>query len=1149
MNIKNFKLENRYTQEEGKVVLTGTQALIRIPLDQHRADKKRGLKTATFISGYRGSPLGNYDITLQKNKKLLQEHDIKFVPGVNEELAATAIFGSQMAHSFPKPLYDGVSGIWYGKGPGVDRTGDIFKHANITGVDPLGGVLAIAGDDPTAKSSTIPSHSEIALFDAQMPILYPGNVQEVLDFGRLGLELSRFCGSWVGLKFVTNVADEFGQAQVSADRIQIITPVIKYGGTVWRPKQNPLLLAPYSLNQEKEIVEQRLDAAREFARINNLNQISGSTSRSKTGIIAAGKTYYDLKEALLNLGFDGPSLAKKGVRILKLGLIYPLDQEILFQFSDGLEEILIVEEKRSFIELFVKDILYPRAERPEISGKKDRDGKTLVRADFELDAGQLTEVLNRWNPGLFPLPEDIEASLILPDTPLLPGRSPYFCSGCPHNSSTKVPENSIVGGGIGCHTLSIMMDRNIKGLTQMGGEGAQWVGTSPFTKTSHIFQNIGDGTLFHSGTLAIRQAVSSDVNITYKILYNSTVAMTGGQLADGEIPVPDLTRLLEAEGVQQTIIVTPYPNQYNSASRWARNVDILHRDKLLHAQNKLQKIKGVTALIYDQECAAELRRKRKRGLIDSPDEHLFINPEICEDCGDCTVQSNCLSLFPQITRFGRKIQVDQSSCNYDYSCLKGDCPSWLSVHQVEENVHDKARISNTDVLEKYELPNPAQNVAENCNIYIMGVGGTGVVTINQILATAAFLESKFFKAFDQTGLSQKGGSVVSHLKLYESENESTNMIGKGKADIYLAFDLVTALNSQNLSKINPETTAIISCSQVPTGSMIFDKAKQIPGRDQVETIFDSLCKTGKNHYFDANQLAVHFLGSHLFANMISVGVAFQSGCLPIKSESIEQAIKINGVAVENNLRAFRLGRHTLANNEEVLAGLTQDRLPKVAVSLPVEIEKAISLIGFEDQLLDQVMLYVKELADYQNREFALGYLQKLNKICDMISDFSDKNKLLSIISEHLFKLMRVKDEYEIARIHLKHSRPLLQKQFGRFQRYAYYLHPPILRRFGLKGKLKLGKWIETIFYVLEKLKFVRGTYWDPFSHSELRNIEKTLVDGYFSLLMDNLQKSSPALNVELAGLPSIIRGFGDLKLNNIKKYHLAVDEFRSKVGK
>src|SRR2546427_2262656 len=681
---RDFALDAKYRREEGLIFLSGIQALVRLPLDQHRADRRRGLNTATLISGYRGSPLGGLDLTLERNPDLLREHNVVFISGLNEDLGATAIYGSQLANLFPRPKYDGVVGMWYGKGPGVDRTGDIFKHANFAGIGRYGGVLALAGDDPLSKSSTLPTHSEIALYDAQFPILFPGAVQEILDLGGLGFELSRYRGLWVGFKIVTNVADEIGTAEVAPDRVVHADPGFEYDGRPWQQRQNPLLMPPWGLDTEREIHYGRLEAAKAFARVNRLNRVTLDTPNAWLGIAAPGKTYYDLREALRELGLDDTTLRHYGIRLLKIGMLFPMEATTIRDFARGLRELLVIEEKRAFCELFIRDILYNEAERPRILGKFDLEGRPLVPADAELDADRIAQIVATRLERRIPREAEPARAAPLrhhrrgPAPPRL-RRQPYFCSGCPHNRSTVLPEGSIASAGIGCHGMALLMDRRTMGLTHMGGEGVQWVGMAPFTETPHIFQNLGDGTFFHSGSLAVRQAIAAGTNITYKILYNSAVAMTGGQDAAGAMPVPELTRSLHAEGVRRIVVMTDEPDKYPTSAQWAPGVEVWHRDRLDEAQQLLRAVPGVTALIYDQRCAAEKRRLRKRGKLPHPATRGFINEAGSEGCGDCGVESKCLSVPPGETEFGRKTQIHQSSCNKDYSCLNGDCPSFLTV--------------------------------------------------------------------------------------------------------------------------------------------------------------------------------------------------------------------------------------------------------------------------------------------------------------------------------------------------------------------------------------------------------------------------------------------------------------------------------------
>ncbi len=777
-----------------------------------------------------------------------------FISGVNEDLGATAVYGSQLANYFPQAKYDGVLGVWYGKGPGIDRTGDIFKHANFAGTGQHGGVLALGGDDPLSKSSTLPTHSEVAFYDAQFPVLFPGNVQEILDLGRLGFELSRYSGLWVGFKIVTNVADEIGTAQVGPGRIAIVDPGFQYEGKPWRHTQNPLLLPPYGLDMEREIHYGRLEAAKVFAAANGINRITLDTPDAWLGIAAPGKAYYDLREALGELGLDEAALRHHGIRLLKVGMLFPMEPGIVRHFARGLEEILVVEEKRSFVEMFVRDVLYNDAVHPRVIGKRDEQGRPLVPAHGELDADRIAQIVATRLEKRLQL-ESITARVALLEAlrerpaPLTLARQAYFCSGCPHNRSTEVPEGSTAAAGIGCHGMALTMpERRTAGVTHMGGEGAQWVGMAPFTNTPHMFQNLGDGTFFHSGSLAIRQAIAAGTNVTYKILYNSAVAMTGGQDAAGAMPVPDLTRMLEAEGAKRILVMTDEPDKYGADARWAQGVEVWHRDRLDEAQRMLRDTPGVTVLVYDQRCAAEKRRLRKRGKLPDPAMRVVINEAVCEGCGDCGVKSNCLSVQPVETEFGRKTQIHQSSCNKDYSCLRGDCPSFLTVVPLGPP-RKKAR--KTFTVDR-ELTEPALRVPRDANVFMMGIGGTGVVTVNQVLGTAALLDGKHLRGLDQTGLSQKGGPVVSHLKITERPEELSNKIAAGAADCYLGFDVLVATVPSNLDHARTDKTiAVVSTSQVPTGAMVTHTDVHFPESGGLRISIDRVTRKDENVYLDA----------------------------------------------------------------------------------------------------------------------------------------------------------------------------------------------------------------------------------------------------------------------------------------------------------
>jgi indolepyruvate ferredoxin oxidoreductase len=1143
---RDFTLDAKYRQEEGVIFLSGIQALVRLPLDQHRADRRRGLNTATLISGYRGSPLGGLDLTLERNQPLLRDHQVVFVSGLNEDLGATAVYGSQLANFFPQPKYDGVLGMWYGKGPGVDRTGDIFKHANFAGVGQHGGVLALGGDDPLSKSSTLPTHSEIAFYDAQFPVLFPGNVQEILDLGRLGFELSRYSGLWVGFKIVTNVADEIGTADVAPGRITVVDPGFQYEGRPWRHTQNPTLLPPFGLEMEREIHYGRLEAAKLFAAANGLNRIAVDTPDAWLGLVAAGKTYYDLREALRELGLDEAALRHHGIRILKVGMLYPMEPGIVQRFARGLEEILVVEEKRSFVEMFVRDVLYNDAVHPPVVGKRDERGRPLVPANGELDADRIAQIVASRLERKLQLASVTARVAILESLRERPAgltlaRQPYFCSGCPHNRSTQVPDGSMAAAGIGCHGMALTMpERRTAGVTHMGGEGAQWVGMAPFTAIPHMFQNLGDGTFFHSGSLAIRQAIAAGTNVTYKILYNSAVAMTGGQDAAGAMPVPELTRMLEAEGARRIIVMTDEPAKYGRSARFAPGVEVWHRDRLDEAQRILRETPGVTVLVYDQRCAAEKRRLRKRGKLPDPAMRVVINEAVCEGCGDCGVKSNCLSVHPVETEFGRKTQIHQSSCNKDYSCLRGDCPSFVTVVPLGAPSKKERKTVTIDL----PLPEPALRVPRDANVFMMGIGGTGVVTVNQVLGTAALLDGKHVRGLDQTGLSQKGGPVVSHLKITERPDEVSNKVAAGAADCYLGFDILVATSPQNLDHARPDRTiAVVSTSQVPTGAMVSHTDVHFPEGSGLQTSVNRVTRKDENVYLDALGLAETLFDDHMAANMLVLGAAYQAGAIPVTAAAIEQAIALNGVSVGMNTQAFRAGRRLVAD-PAWLATVKPRRMGAVEATtapLTAAAQALVNRVGADGELRRLLEVRVPELIDYQDERYAGAYVDFVARVrAAERAAVPGDTRLSEAVARYLFKLMAYKDEYEVARLHLQADLgAALAQEFPGGVRVQYNLHPPLLRALGLSRKLKLGTWLDWLFRVLGSMKRLRGTALDPFGRAAVRRVERALPAEYRALVERLLAGLIPATYeraVTAARLPDLVRGYEDIKLRNVERF-------------
>tara|TARA_B100000809_G_scaffold173904_1_gene171158 strand:- start:1276 stop:4803 length:3528 start_codon:yes stop_codon:yes gene_type:complete len=1167
----NFSLNDKYTLFEGRVILSGIQALVRLLLDQHRADLIKGINTGTLVSGYRGSPVGTLDINLVKNKKLLDEHNVKFIPGVNEDLGATLIYGSQMAGMVSNVKYDGVLGMWYGKAPGVDRSGDIFRHANFLGVGKNGGVLAVAGDDPSCKSSTLPSQSEPALFDAMMPIFYPGNVQEILDLGRYAYEMSRYSGLWSGFKIVTDIADGFGSAFVDPQRVNITIPDFTYNGKPWKHTQNAKLVGHHSLPTEKEIHLGRIKAAKHFLASNPINKITVQGNQDKFGIITAGKTYYDIIEAFESLGWTTDYLNKAGIRILKLGATFPVDSAVINQFSNGLDEIFVIEEKRSFIEMLVKEEMYNHSNKPIIVGKYDKNNKNLIPGYGELTADHLAKILfNRYSKKM-----NIESTNtkinILSDidnrvyAQSLSTRSMYYCSGCPHNTSTiKLPEgDDFAFGGIGCHLMAMFVDDGKAfGTTQMGGEGAQWAGMEPFIEKEHMFQNVGDGTFFHSGSLALRQAVAANSHITYKILYNRAVAMTGAQAPDGALDLPELTKYLKSEGVEKIIVTTDDTSAYNSIekSRWEKDVEILHRDNIIDAQKKLKAIKGVTVLIHDQSCAANLRRLRKRGLAHEPKERIFINEALCEGCGDCGVKSNCLSVQPIKTEYGRKTQIDQPSCNKDYSCVDGNCPSFLKVIPSEKQ--DKRVLPEIN-LQSSKIPEPKKANTKIGNIFMLGIGGTGVVTVNQIISTAAFLENKKVIALDQTGLSQKGGSVVSHLKILEQENEDcSSRVANGESDAYLVFDLLTGSNPKNMEKLNVKRSiSVISTSEIPTGDMVRSTKSEYPDAEHMIGLIKEFSK--KHVLLNATELSEHFFGSNMQANFIVIGAAYQSGAIPIDATSIEEAININGVAIKNNTDAFNIGRTLISDPswiESMSLYRTGDLNPTPAVGK--EAKKIIDSIKPDKDLRNVLEYRISELIDYQNIKYAKEYAMFVKKVYKAEKKERSASILSQNVAKYLFKLMATKDEYEVARLSLKAELDMaLSQEFGTSATVHYMLHPPFLKGLanipllnripGVKSKLALGSWFRPFYMLLKHLKFIRGTRFDLMARfsSDVRKADREVLDHYKSNIINNLSNIGNGKYEQLISfsvLPDHVRGYEEVRLESMKTYyHKAEGIFKS----
>jgi indolepyruvate ferredoxin oxidoreductase len=1102
-----MKLDSKYDQESGAVYLTGIQALVRLPMDQMRRDRRAGLNTAAFISGYEGSPLGGYDMALARVKRLLDEHRIHFVPGVNEDLAATSVFGSQIHHALGASRYDGVLGIWYGKGPGVDRSGDIFRHANIAGTGKNCAALVLGGDDHVAKSSTIPHQSDLSFYNHAMPVFYPGNTQETLDYGLLAIALSRFSGAWVAMKMVTNVCDAGGTVAVDPERIAIRIP------EGYEKKTDARLLIPMTLMLEPEVLYRRLDAAREFARLNPVNRSFGAGDGAWLGIASAGKAYYDLMQALADLGLGRDDLVRAGIRIAKFGMIYPLEPRFTAEFARGLQTILVVEEKRSFLELQLREALYNSPDRPAILGKGDRIAAPLFSAAGELDPEIVTRVLAQLiqHPSSrLALLDEIDAR----ERRMVPGRFPNFCSGCPHNRSTLLLEGQMAGGGIGCHAMAAQLQHSHHAytfLTHMGGEGAPWIGMAPFVYRQHIFQNVGDGTYFHSASLAVEACIAAGVNITYKILYNSAVAMTGGQQAAGAVPVPELTHKLAADGVRQIAVLTDDLEKYQGV-KLAANAQLRDRDDLPEVLREFEKLPGVTAIIYDQQCAAEKRRLRSRGKLAEPTMRLVIHEEVCEGCGDCVTQSNCLSLHPVETEYGPKTRIHQSSCNKDYSCVLGDCPSFVTVKLKPGTGQRRRPLAK---LPETEVPQPRERVAigERYSILMPGIGGTGVVTVNALLATAAWIDGLSVITLDQTGLSQKGGAVVSSVILSQRPIEASAKIGYGNADLLLGFDLLGAGSADNLKRAHPSrTVAVVNTAEVPTGDAIRGGTR-LAGPGAVVDLINAYTRKDRNLFLDASRLAEGLFASHMAVNIFLLGAAWQGGLVPISEAAIEEAIRLNKVDAERNVQAFVWGRKYYHDAQAVESLIAPPAAPADHRSI-VERRTA-------------------DLTRYQNAAYAARYGAFVGEV------EARQPALTDAVARNLYKLMAYKDEYEVARLLADPEREAqIRGMWEQVESIGYNLYPPLLRAMGLKKKLKLGAWFRSPLRALASMKSLRGTPLDIFGYAAVRREERALIAWYEQLVRDCLDRAMPdnlSLAQEIVALPQQIRGYESIKLDNIRK--------------
>jgi len=1146
-------LDDKYTRRSGRVYLTGTQALVRLPMIQRERDLAAGLNTAGFVTGYRGSPLGAVDQQMWQARDFIKQHHVHFQPAVNEDLGATAVMGSQQGDISGDFRYDGVFAMWYGKGPGVDRSGDVFRHGNFAGTAKHGGVLLLAGDDHAPKSSTTAHQCEYAFMDAMIPVLNPAGVQEFLDFGLYGWALSRFSGCWVGMKCVTETVEASASVSVDPERVQIRLPddfAMPEGGLNIRWDG---AFTSGIAQQEERLHRDKLYAAQAFVRANGLDRCVIDSPKRRFGIVTAGKAYLDVRQALDDLGIDEATAAEIGLSVYKVGMPWPLEPHGIRAFAEGLEEILVVEEKRAVIENQVKEQLYNWSadKRPRIVGKFDK-GPTEDDRDWLLPSyGELTparvaraiaQLIGRhYESDSFKERLDwLEAKerhLAQVTTPI--SRLPYFCSGCPHNTSTKVPEGSRALAGIGCHYMAQWMDRDTTTFTQMGGEGVTWIGQAPFSKTEHVFVNLGDGTYYHSGILAIRAAVASGANLTYKILYNDAVAMTGGQPVDGPLDPAMITRQIASEGVKRIVVVSDEPEKYPIGTNWAAGVEIEHRDDLDRVQRDLRDVPGVTAIVYDQTCAAEKRRRRKRGTFPDPQRRAFINDAVCEGCGDCSVQSNCVSVVPLETEFGTKRAIDQSSCNKDFSCLKGFCPSFVTVEGGKPRKQAIAGPTGSSPQAVWpELPAPTlPGIAEApYGILVTGVGGTGVVTIGALLGMAAHIEGKGVTVLDMAGLAQKGGPVTSHIRLAETpEDLHAVRLSAGSADLVLGCDLVVAASQEALGKMSAgKTTAIVNDQETVTGDFTRNStAYSFPGDALKEVIVESVGAEGSD-FISATRLATALLGDSIAANLFLTGYAWQKGLIPVSREAIEQAIDLNGVAVTFNKQAFLWGRRAAVDLEGVRkAAFPRGESPAATAS------------AVKPQSLDELIARrVAFLTDYQDAAYAERYRALVARVREAESAKTpETSDLAEAVARYAFKLMAYKDEYEVARLYAAPEfMAKVKAQFEGDFKLKFQLAPPLLAKKnpdnGQLMKQEFGPWMMTAFRLMARLRGLRGTPFDIFGYTAERRAERRAVEDYFALIEElicSLAADNHGLAVELASLPDGIRGYGHVKEANQKR--------------
>ncbi len=1156
-------LQERYVREHGRTHLTGLQAIIRLPFDQIRRDRRDGRRTAALFSGYPGSPLAGLDLKLRGLRELMDRDDVQLVPGLNEELAASAVAGTQLVELFPHSKYDGVLGLWFGKAPGLDRSLDALRHANFTGTSRAGGALAVIGDDPFCKSSSLPSHSEHACAHAYMPLLVPADAAEVLRLGHHAIELSRYAGLWVGLRVVADVADGGAVFEVPAEAT-IERPKFEVLDRDFEPQLDTGLLPPQVLKIEEDLVFARLEAARQYAYANGLNPITSKHKRDQIGFVAAGALYRELETALMRLGLNENRRRELGIRVMKLDMVFPMEPRRLAEFADGLDEIVVVDTRRGFVEEQIRTSLFNEPEHPMVSGQRRENGEPWLARHDSMTAGTLAldlaqHLADRLDcTELLEMAAPIQRAQTRAEEAHAPSRAPHFCSGCPHSASTRNPEGSVVGGGIGCHSMALLMDRDVRYMGAMGSEGAHWIGLEPFVDTPHLFQNLGDGTYFHSGRQAIRACVEAGSTITYKLLYNRTVAMTGGQRAVGEKSIYHVVRDLLGDGVSHVVAMTDDAT-LSSMSEVNDRVEVVSREDWPRTMERVRTLSGVSVMIYDALCANQRQRLERRGVLVRADERIMINEDVCEGCGDCGVKSSCASLRPVATPLGRKTRVHQSSCSDDRSCVDGDCPAFMGVRAKRAPVP-----AFEDQLEG-ELPEPERAKLDSgrYELAMVGVGSTGVVTIDALLVRAAELDGLSALHLDQTGLAQRGGKVVSHLVVSaDPELSGSPRVGWGAADTLLAFDPVGASDRHAIRVLDPERTrAVVHDYAAPTVAELSDPSAtpHDPAADlaQIEAVAQSMTS------IPAELLADSVLDEVLCANMILVGAALQLGLLPVSRASLEQAIRDNRASVELNLRALQLGRAVVAQ-PELARTLTEDATPpSVALVHPNAATHAARLLksrwepipraceAFSEggsELETILANFALELRRYQSARYAGHFLRRIRAIAETEAAVDPgSTKLTETAARELYRFMAYKDEYEVARLllHGPHRR-WLERRSESAPKLSYHLHPPLLRALGMQErKLALGRWIEPLFHALHLVRRVRGTWLDPMRYVKARRLDREL-RGWYASVLEQLGHVSGKQNlgeaIAIAALPEQIRGFEGLRAQSAEQVRPQVEK-------